>query len=70
MKAKIEFDLDEELYEYGIYNNAMGMKASIDNFYDTLRNLYKYNQPNLDNKDDTVDYLREQFVAEFSEFLE
>jgi len=70
MKAKREIELDEDLYEYGVYNNAMDMKVGIDNFYDTLRNLYKYNQPNLDDKDATVDYLREQFIAEFGEFLE
>lgn len=69
MKAVIKFNLDEDMYEYKIFNKAMDMKIAIEDFEDMLRSLQKYDSPHFDNKDDMLEHIRNRYHNILGEYL-
>lgn len=61
MKAILEFNLPEDLYEYVLTTNSSNMRRMLFDFSETLRSWEKHGHDFVD-PDDAVSKIREYFI--------
>ena len=69
MKAILKFNLDEDMFEYKKATQALDMYSDIDDFYNILRDMCKYDSPAFSNAGNQLDYIMEKFNNKLGVYL-
>jgi hypothetical protein len=67
MKAKLEFDLPEDEFDYKLCNQASNMWSALIDFKDYLRNELKYNDKLTEGEYETLESLQTKFFEIISD---